>query len=95
MSPLLTDHAYKMLSSYLLLRMLKDIEGTITVLCEEPAINDSTAGVMMLILPQTANWKLDSGCVGLKGYSRFPIFPCGGRPPQTQCYVTVVQAARS
>ena len=30
MSPLSTDHAYKMLSSYLLLRMLKDIEGFLT-----------------------------------------------------------------
>ena len=33
-------------------------------MCKELAVNDSAAGVMMLLSPRTADWKLDSGCVG-------------------------------
>ena len=33
-------------------------------MCEEPAVNDYDAGAMMLLLPRTADWNLDSGCVG-------------------------------
>ena len=35
-----------------------------TIVCEEPAVDDSAAGVMMLLSPRTADWKLDSDCVG-------------------------------
>ena len=42
----------------------RQYEDTRTIVCEEPAVNDSAAGVMMLLLLRTADWKLESGCVG-------------------------------
>ena len=51
--------------------VLQDLHGahrqykdTRTIVCEEPAVNDSAAGLMMLLSPRTADLKLDSGCVG-------------------------------
>ena len=42
----------------------RQYEDTITIVCEDPAVNESAAGVMMFLLPRTTDWKLDSGCVG-------------------------------